>query len=135
MPLNPLLNHHTGQTHANELTAACVSSSGETLVFGEFILIFCLYVWAISMTRGFFVHHRHDGGGKRHHTALGAEVFVSVNVHKEADLAPATAGVQQLLAGAKLIELDVHVYRHITTTCDALKGATVGLPQIDTPGR
>ena len=62
-------------------------------------------------------------------TPLGAEVFVSVNVHKEADLAPATAGVQQLLAGAKLIELDVHVYRHITTTCDALKGATVGLPQ------
>ena len=31
--------------------------------YGEFILIFCLYVWAISMTRGFFVHHRHDGGG------------------------------------------------------------------------
>ena len=45
-------------------------------------------------------------------TPLGAEVFVSVNVHKEADLAPATAGVQQLLAGAKLIELDVHVSTH-----------------------
>ena len=33
MPLNPLVNQHTGP-HANELTAACVSSSGETLAFG-----------------------------------------------------------------------------------------------------
>ena len=40
MPLNPLLNHHTGQTHANELTAACVSSSGETLAFGDGEFIF-----------------------------------------------------------------------------------------------
>ena len=35
VPLNPLVNRHTGRTHANTLTAACISSSGETLAFGD----------------------------------------------------------------------------------------------------